>query len=365
MAGVRFGFVWLAGIRDLQWRRRRFVIAVLGTALVFALTLLLSGFLESFSLEVNRTLNGVAADGYVVQEGRQGPFTSPLPFPETAADQVGRLPGVESADPLISILQVIDREEEPDIYLIGFRLGEKVGTRCTAGLGQPQKGFGRAICKPGEAIVDRALNVEVGENISIGGHKLKVVGTTVGQTVLGGRPNVYTSIQDAQAIVFTGLPVVTSVAVRGAPDSLPPGLVYVDRDAAGDDLRRPLADVTKSIGLFRALLWIVAGAIVGSVVYLSAIERVGDFAVFKATGTSTRDLLAALAVQAILLSLVASIAAIGLAYLIAPLFPAEVSFPAGLVALLPVVAVVVGLLASAAGLRRAVSVDPALAFGGK
>jgi putative ABC transport system permease protein len=31
---------------------------------------------------------------------------------------------------------------------------------------------------------------------------------------------------------------------------------------------------------------------------------------------------------------------------------------------LPVIAIVVGLLASGAGLRRAVAVDPALAFGG-
>jgi putative ABC transport system permease protein len=32
--------------------------------------------------------------------------------------------------------------------------------------------------------------------------------------------------------------------------------------------------------------------------------------------------------------------------------------------LLPVIAVVIGLLASVAGLRRAITVDPALAFGG-
>jgi putative ABC transport system permease protein len=42
--------------------------------------------------------------------------------------------------------------------------------------------------------------------------------------------------------------------------------------------------------------------------------------------------------------------------------PAEIS--AGSYVLLPIVAVVVGLLASLAGLRRAVGVDPALAFGG-
>jgi putative ABC transport system permease protein len=360
LAGVRLGFVWLAGIRDLQWRRRRFIIAVFGTALVFALTLLLSGFLESFALEVNRTLDTVDADGYVVQEGRQGPFTSPLPFADEAAKQVAALPGIKLADPLISILQVIDREKDPDIYLMGYRLGPN----CTGGRGFPKKGHGQPICKSGDAVVDTKLGLKIGDPFSIGGHPLKVVGTVSGQTVLGGRPLVYTTIEDAQAIVFNGLPVVTSVAVLGTPQAVPKGLAYVSRDAAGRDLRRPLADVTKSIGLFRLLLWIVAGAIVGSVVYLSAIERVGDFAVFKATGTSTRDLLAALAVQAVLLSLVASIVAVGLAYLLAPQFPAEVSFPAKLVALLPVVAVIVGLLASIAGLRRAVAVDPALAFGG-
>jgi putative ABC transport system permease protein len=42
--------------------------------------------------------------------------------------------------------------------------------------------------------------------------------------------------------------------------------------------------------------------------------------------------------------------------------PAEISRSA--YTLLPIVAVIVGLLASLAGLRRAVGVDPALAFGG-
>ncbi|HEV7855102.1 MAG TPA: glutamine ABC transporter permease, partial [Mycobacterium sp.] len=30
-------------LRDLQWRRRRFVITIVGTSLVFAMTLLLTG----------------------------------------------------------------------------------------------------------------------------------------------------------------------------------------------------------------------------------------------------------------------------------------------------------------------------------
>jgi putative ABC transport system permease protein len=47
-----------------------------------------------------------------------------------------------------------------------------------------------------------------------------------------------------------------------------------------------------------------------------------------------------------------------------PLFPMRVVVPTSAFLLLPVVGVVIGLLASAAGMRRAVTIDPALAFGG-
>jgi putative ABC transport system permease protein len=46
------------------------------------------------------------------------------------------------------------------------------------------------------------------------------------------------------------------------------------------------------------------------------------------------------------------------------MFPMLVVVPAYAYLVLPAVAVVIGLLASLAGFRRAVAVDPALAFGG-
>ena len=50
--------------------------------------------------------------------------------------------------------------------------------------------------------------------------------------------------------------------------------------------------------------------------------------------------------------------------LLGPLFPMQVIVPGEAFVALPVIAVVIGLVASATGLHRAVSVDPALAFGG-
>ena len=97
---------------------------------------------------------------------------------------------------------------------------------------------------------------------------------------------------------------------------------------------------------------------------MSALERTRDFAVFKAVGVSTRSLLGGLALQAVIVAVVSAALGALLSLVLAPLFPMRVDVPDGAYLLLPVVAVVIGLLASGAGLRRAVAVDPALAFGG-
>ena len=127
---------------------------------------------------------------------------------------------------------------------------------------------------------------------------------------------------------------------------------------------RPLKVAVSSISIVAILLWIVAVLIVGSVVYLSALERLRDFAVFKAIGAPTRSILAGLALQALVIALLAAAVGVLLAQLLAPLFPMIVVVPVGAYLALPVVAIVIGLLASLLGLRRVVAVDPALAFGG-
>ncbi|HEY2448928.1 MAG TPA: glutamine ABC transporter permease, partial [Mycobacterium sp.] len=38
----------ITALRDLQWRRRRFVIAIIGTGVVFAMTLVLTGLANGF-----------------------------------------------------------------------------------------------------------------------------------------------------------------------------------------------------------------------------------------------------------------------------------------------------------------------------
>jgi putative ABC transport system permease protein len=164
----------------------------------------------------------------------------------------------------------------------------------------------------------------------------------------------------AQQTLFSGQPLISAVCLRGTPAEIPDGYRIVSRDAAVTDLMRPLQKAYGAISYVAILLWAVAALIVGSLIYLSALERTRDFAVFKAVGVATHWVFAGLALQAVVAAVLGGVLSLGLG----PTFPMRVVVPTSALVLLPVIAVVIGLLASVAGLRRAVTVDPALAFGG-
>ena len=69
--------------RDLQFRRRRFAIAALATALVFSIAVLLTGVAASFDQEIDRTVGALGADAWVVPDGANGPFTNSNLFDTT------------------------------------------------------------------------------------------------------------------------------------------------------------------------------------------------------------------------------------------------------------------------------------------
>ena len=348
--------MWQATLRDLQWRRRRFLIAVTGTALVFAMSLLMSGLSASFTLETDRALESLGADVWVVQEGASGPFTSFSPIPATDAERVAAVDGITAADPIIYLHQTIG-DDPVDINLFGVVRG---------GIGEPELTDGRALEGRGEAIVDQELGLDVGETFMMSGEEWQIVGKTKNTTINGGIPTVFVGLEDAQERLgpIPMGPVASAIVATGTPTGTVNGLEFMTNDEAREDILRPLQNAAQSIDFVRILLWIVAACIVGSIVYLSAMERTRDFAVFKATGTSNGSLAGGLAIQAVILSVAAAILAAIIATLLAPVFPLPVEIPLSAYLWLFVIAIAVGLLASLAGLRHAVKVEPALAFGG-
>jgi len=341
--------------RDLQWRRRRFTIAIAGTALVFAITLLMTGFAHALRAEAHNTVDAIGGDAWVVPSGVIGPLTGISVLPADTTDAVRAAPGVHDAFPLAFVRQSVTRTNRTrfDVNVFGYRLG---------GLGAPPLHRGRLPTAAGEVVADTSLHEKIGATVMLDGHPLRIVGLTSGLRLNAGVPNLYTSLDDVQTAVFGGQRVIDAVITRGVPSALPPGLATRTRHDVVADEMRLLAQALATIDMVRLMMWLVAAALVGSVIYLSALERGRDFAVFKAVGAQTRALAGSLSAQAVVISVVAALAGAVMSHFLEPLFPLPVSAPISSVELLPIVAVAVGLLASLAGLRRAVSADPALAF---
>jgi putative ABC transport system permease protein len=342
-------------IADLRHRLRQFLIAVVGAGVVFALALLLTGMAAGFSREIERTVASTGADMWVVPDGASGPFTSSLAIAGSTVAEVAALDGVEHADGMVNSLQTALKPAGQRERVM------MVGTDAAGGVTLAE---GRAARSAYEAVVDRRLDLPVGDSFVLGGRTFDVVGVVDGMTLFGGSPDVFVDLSAAQAVLFEGQDLVTAVAVRGTPHSVPSGLTAMTRGAVEADSLGPMKDAVSSVDNSRLLMWAIAIIIVAALVYVSALQRTRDFAVMKAVGASTWHLFLGVAIQAVLISLAAAVFAISTAWIFRPAYRVPVEVPASAYSLLPVVAVVVGVLSSLVALRRAVTVDPALAFGG-
>jgi putative ABC transport system permease protein len=346
----------IAALRDMQWRKRRFVIAILSTSLIFGMTLVLTGLANGFRVEAEKTVDSLGVDVFLVKAGASGPFVGATPFAPVDLERITSAPGVVAAAPLAyagGTATLGDATRNVDIFGGPER-----------GPGMPAVSPGRSPSTPDEVAVSSTLGRQIGDDVEIASRRLHIVGVVENSTALANLPNVFLTTQGAQQLVYGGEQLIASIGIRGTLGQIPDGYRAIDRAGAIGDLLRPLKVALDSITIVAVMLWIVAALIVGSVIYLSALERLRDFAVFKAIGVPTGSILGGLALQAIVVALCAALVGSGFSRLLGPLFPMQVIIPVQAFIALPVIAVLIGLIASAAGLRRAVSVDPALAFGG-
>lgn len=342
----------LLTLRDLQHRLSRFAVVTLMSAIVFSLLFVMTGVSEQFEREPRDSVRAFGASTWVLPEGVPGPFTATAAMPKELAAQVT---GEGASPAVISRGSITTEDEAREIILVGHALG---------GLGTPPTVDGRAVAAAGEAVVDNTVEARVGDRVLVGNQPFEVVGRTDSTTMFAGIPFVFVSLEDAQQLAFQSSGVVSVVLLSGTAAATPPGTLAFTAAEVIDDSARPLERPIATINLVRYLLWLVAAMSIGAVVYLSALERLRDFAVLKAMGTSDRSLTVGLALQAVLVALGASAVAMIVQIFLADLFPLKVVVPGQAFWQIPLVAVIVALVASLAGLRKVSRCDPALAFSG-
>ncbi len=342
----------LLTFRDLVYRRTRFIVVTLLAAVVFALLFVMIGLVEQFNAEPVDTVAAIGADSWVIPEGITGPFTALSAAPAQAIDAIEA--DTKSAV-VVSRSNLLDDGEPVDVILFGHEVG---------GLGTPSLVAGRAVAESGELVVDETAGLEVGQQVTIGGMDLTVVGETENITMLAGTPMAFVALADAQNIVFRSTELIGAVLVDGEIGAIPAGAKVLTAEEVATDALRPLDASISSIDLVRLLLWGVAAVIIGAVVYLSALERQRDFAVLKAVGAPNSALLGSLGLQAVLVSLAAVAIASIIQLFLVPSFPLPVRVPARAFWQVPLLAVIMALVAGGVGMRKVLRSDPSEAFSG-
>jgi putative ABC transport system permease protein len=343
--------MWRVGLFDLLHRRRRFVLAVVATSLAFGLSLLMAGTIAHMENESDRIVALFQADRFVVADGGSGPFTTTRLLPETTEQTLRDAPGVTRADAFVNARENL---EGKDVNVLGVEPG---------GLGSPKLRSGAPARRTGEAVADTTLGYDVGDHFTLGRQPFVVTGTATDTTFFFGQPTVFLTVKDVQDSFLTGAPYVTAVAVRGDPAKLPPGTQVMTNGEVINDLNRPQKSGKQIVDIFNSLLWLMAAGIIATMVYLTALERSRDIAVLKAMGTANSTLFGGMAVQGLALAIAAVAVGALVSLALSPIMPLDVETPASAYVQMLLIGVVVGLIAALVGLRRAVNIDPALAFG--
>ncbi len=396
-------------IRDILYHKGRFIQTSFGLGLLIAVVMSMGGIYRGLIADATVALKSTGADLWVVQENTEGPFAAASRLPEDAEYRIAAVPGIAQASGLSFQNMQITRFGKPlRFFLVGYKLD---------GLGGPPLIIaGRNINqKHYEMVVDKSMKMPLGETIRLGLNDYTVVGITKGMNSVSGDPYAYVSLADAQDIQFKDdnnairnnrdriadkiskvsvlspaqivqfVPLVTEIAgsthiVNTVAAKLAPGadIKHVQETIHRWNHYRAISTaeqekiltagmIQKSkmqLSLFRSILLIISAVIITLIIYTMTMEKIRVIATLKLIGSPNRVVAGLVLQQSLLIGLIAYIIGYVIISLTYDKFPRRVELVTFDLAALFVIIMVICVLSSLLGVRKAMKVDSSHALGG-
>lgn len=360
---------------------RTFALALaVGAAL--SIVLLLQGFHSGLIEQLRQMVLGRGADLVVVQAGIANFVAARSKLPQTSRGEVEAVAGVDSADPMMLVPVIFDRQgrKAPIFFLVYDQKG-----------GPSRLLSGHHPREPGDVIADEALaamfQLRLGDDVTVSDYEFRIAGIAERASAM------FTSVMfvtyDELIDFYFGSDLMGDMATLPLLSFL---LVDIDEDADIDAVRTRLEETIPSIDVFlpeelgerdanmgRALFGPVIGvlivisylitlAVIGMILYANASGRSRSYGVLMALGFAPRTLLSGMIAE----SLCVAALAIPLAILIAsgvgaaiesqaPLYLITVLDPAPLARAIAG-AFALSIAGSALAYGRIAGLDPASAF---
>ncbi|HEX9638366.1 MAG TPA: ABC transporter permease [Acidobacteriota bacterium] len=396
-------------VRDIGRRPGRFALSCIGVGLLLTLVLSYSGIYHGFVYEALTLIDKAGADIWVVQRDTRGPFAEQSRLPEDIRYRVAIVPGVAAASPYVAYtIQREWRDRSLRFVVVGYDLH--------SGLGGPHEiAAGRGIAQAHyEMVADAKLNLPLGTKLHLGLNDYTVVGLTRGVTGSSGDPVAFFSLADAQEIQFVKdnwairnvrervraayanalptQPVLSDVLAREFADNpdlhtvnailvrLHPGFTpeavaeaigrwkyftaYTTDQQSELMLAGSVARARMQTLLFRIFLTIAATVIIAQIIYTMTLEKLKPIALLKLIGTPTRTIVGLVLQESLALGLIAYAVALAVGSLTYDKWPRLVLVETADKLTLLVMVVVICVIASAMGIRRALRVEAGAALTG-
>jgi putative ABC transport system permease protein len=393
-------------LKDIRRQLGKFFATIAGVGMLLAIVLVMNGIYQGNIFDGVWLIENTAADLWVVERGRGGPFNESSRIPGDAAKSVAATPGVARASPYIAYAAQREIAGASQQFTI-------VGYDVFGGLGGPGRlAAGRALAAAHREIVaDSRLGLSPGERLRLGAHDYTVVGTTRGAVDPAGNPLVYLSLGDAQEVLYqqdsSALVAARAASARrleragytpreaervlpllaASTDTINAVLVQVAPGADAHATRRHierwlhysaftsaeerelmlegrLKKMSAVLGIFRSLLVVVSIVIIALIVYVLTIEKIRPIATLKLIGAPNRVIVRMIMEQSLALTLGSFAVAFALMSLVRDRFPRTLVLLPGEILATFAVMLAGGIVASLMAIWHALRTPPALALGG-
>jgi putative ABC transport system permease protein len=396
-------------VRDIGRRPGRFALSCIGVGLLLTLVLSYSGIYHGFVYEALTLIDKAGADIWVVQRDTRGPFAEQSRLPEDIHYRMAIVPGVAMASPyVVYTIQRPWRGRSLRFVVIGYDLH--------SGLGGPHEIVaGRGIAQAHyEMVADAKLDLPLGTKLHLGLNDYTVVGLTRGVVGSSGDPVSFFSLADAQEIQFVkdnwairnlrerakaayanalptqptlsevlarefadnpDLHTVNAILVRLDPGFAPEAVreaierwkyftAYTTDQQSDLMLAGSVARARMQTLLFRIFLTIAATVIIAQIIYTMTLEKLKPIALLKLIGTPTRTIVGLVLQESLALGLIAYVVALAVGSLTYDKWPRLVLVETTDKLTLLAMVVVICVIASAMGIRRALQVEAGAALTG-
>ena len=393
-------------LRDIRRHLGKFAATIVGVGMLLAIVLVMNGIYRGNIFDGVWLIENTAADLWVVELGRGGPFNESSRMPGDAHKSIAAAPGVARASPFISY--AAQREvggASQQFTLIGYDV--------FGGLGGPGRLVaGRAIAAAHwEAVADARLGLSLNETFSLGAHEYTVVGLTRGAVDPAGNPVIYLSLADAQEVLYQqdshALVAARAASAKrleragyapaeaakllpllsGSTATVNAVLVQLEKGSDVEGVRRHierwlhfsayttaeerdlmlegrLKKMSAVLGLFRSLLVVVSIVIIALIVYVLTIEKIRPIATLKLIGAPNHVIVRMILEQSLALTLGSFVVAYALMSLARDRFPRTLILLPEEVFITFAVMLAGGVLASFMAIWHALRTPPSLALGG-